>query len=169
MSDYIISKTRKLVSVTIDWSKAIDVEKFKFNHEMTKSEQTIATTEQVVYIFYGENKNGAEATDIGQTSRSLEVRIKEHLRDGDYLEGFRNDSRVFCGNVSSHIGVDRDLLEQVEGILIQFLNENSKDRYICNQSKLNTCKEVYQIEEIWNKNMPADLGDILPSCICVND
>ncbi len=154
----------KLVNVTIDWSKAIDVDKFKSNNqEMTKDEQETAAAEQVVYIFYGENTKGGKATDVGQTSGTLYVRTKEHLRDGDYLEGFKSDAKIYCGEVSSPIGVDRDLLEQVEGTLIQFFKENPKGLSICNQSKLNTCGEVYKIEKICNNNIPAELGDILPA------
>lgn len=164
IADYIKLSNMKLVNVTIDWSKAVDVDKFKSNsQEMAKDEQEIAATEQVVYIFYGENTKGGKATDVGYTSRSLYVRTKEHLRDGNYLEGFKSDAMIYCGEVSSHIGVDRDLLEQVEGTLIQFFKENQKDRYICNQSKLNTCGEVYKIEKICNNNIPAELGDILPA------
>ena len=166
IADYIKSSNMKLVNVTIDWSKAVDVDKFKSNsQEMTKDEQETAATEQVVYIFYGENTKGGKATDVGQTSGSLYVRTKEHLRDGDYLEGFKSDAKIYCGEVSSPIGVDRDLLEQVEGALIQFFKENPKDLSICNQSKLNTCGEVYKIEKICNNNIPAELGDILPAYI----
>lgn len=154
----------KLVNVTIEWHEGIDLDKFKSNNqEMTQSEQEIAATEQVVYIFCGKNSNGDRAIDVGQTSGSLYERTKEHLRDGDYLEGFKNDAKIYCGEVSSHIGVDQDLLEQVEGTLIQFFKKNQKSRHICNQSKLNTCREVYKIEEIWNNNIPAELGDILPA------
>lgn len=154
----------KLVNVTIEWHEGIDLDKFKSNNqEMTQSEQEIAATEQVVYIFYGENSNGDGATDVGSTSRRLVVRTKEHLQNGDYLEGFKSDPKVYGGEVNSAIGVNRDLLEQVEGILIQFLKKHLKSPYICNQSKLNTCREVYKIEEIRNNNIPAELRDILPA------
>lgn len=167
IGDYIksrISKNMKLVNVTIEWHEGIDLDKFKSNNqEMTQSEQEIAATEQVVYIFCGENSNGDRATDVGYTSRRLVVRTKEHLQNGDYLEGFKSDPKVYGGEVSSPIGVERDLLEQVEGALIQFFKENPKGLSICNQSKLNTCGEVYKIEKICNNNIPAELGDILPA------
>lgn len=160
------SNNMKLVNVTIEWHEGIDLDKFKSNNqEMPQSEQEIAATEQVVYIFCGENSNGDRATDVGYTLRRLVVRTKEHLQNGDYLEGFKSDPKVYGGEVSTPIGVDRDLLEQVEGILIQFLKKHLKSPYICNQSKLNTCREVYKIEEIWNKTVPTELKNILPPYI----
>lgn len=166
------SNNMKLVNVTIEWHEGIDLDKFKSNNqEMTKDEQEIAVTEQVVYIFYGENSNGDGATDVGFTLRRLVVRTKEHLQNGDYLEGFKSDPKVYGGEVSSPIGVDRKLLEQVEGIIIRTLLKKAKEFgiHVCNDSKRETNKSRYNIGHICNENVPNNLKNILPAYIPVND
>ena len=116
-------KNRIATNITINWSEAITVEKFQEEQFSTK-EQDIVNNEGVIYIFVGENQKGEKAIDVGQTSNSLLERTKQHLQNGDYLEGYPKNQKVYCGKVSAGLTVGRELLEQLEGIIIQYLVEN---------------------------------------------
>lgn len=145
------------MKVTIKWKEGISVEKFK-KDILTAKEQKIAQTDNVIYIFVGTSKKG-DAVDVGQTSRSLEVRTKEHIDKGDYLEKFPNDQIVYCGEVECLI-VNRLLLEQVEGAIIQEMT--TKEGFtLCNDNKVNDYKKNYKIEEIKNENRTGDLRNLL--------
>ena len=157
-------------NVIIEWSEAISIDDFETN-ELSHEEDEIVNQCSVIYIFTGVDKKGDDAVDVGQTKRSLEVRTKEHLRAGDYLEGYSYDQEVYCGKVKSDILVDRDLLEQVEGIIIKTLEEKTKGTGInvCNDLKKKTHASKYSIGHIYNKNVPKELTKNLPSYIPEGD
>ncbi len=153
------------INVTIDWFEAISVYNIK-NDSLTVEEQDILKNERVIYIFVGENKNGAKAIDVGQTSNILSERLREHLQKGDYLEGYPDKQRVYCGKVSTGIVLNRDLLEQVEGIIIHRLTKK-RDYHLCNDSKRNTFTCSYKISYLLNKNRHGDLCVLLSSYMFV--
>lgn len=147
--------------VSISWSKAISVDKL-FNGTVSQIDQQIADQKDVVYIFVGENTQGEKAIDVGQTSNSLLERTKQHLQNGDYLEGYSYNQMVYCGKVTANICVDRELLEQIEGIIIQHFvaNVSKSGYYLCNDSKTNECKKSL-VRHIVNRNMPNSLKRLL--------
>lgn len=151
-------------NVTIEWSEAILIDDFEKN-ELSHEEDEIVNQCSVIYIFTGVDKKGDDAVDVGQTKRSLEVRTKEHLRVGDYLEGYSYDQEVYCGKVKSNVLVDRDLLEHVESIIIQTLEEKTRGTgtNVCNDLKTHSSK--YNIGHIRNENIPEKLTDFLPPYI----
>lgn len=153
-------------NVTIEWSEAISIDDFEKN-ELSYEEDEIVNQCSVIYIFTGVDKKGDDAVDVGQTKRSLEVRTKEHLRVGDYLEGYSYNQEVYCGKVKSKVHVDRDLLEQVEGIIIRTLEEKTRgtSTNVCNYLKKKTHSSKYNIGHIRNENIPEKLTDFLPTYI----
>lgn len=162
------TKTRKATNVHIHWSKGIPVEKFEEDY-LNASEEEIAEQKKVIYIFIGE-KNGQVGVDAGQTSRALDVRINEHINNRDYLEGYPLKRKVFCGKITAGIEVDRELLEQVEGIIIQYIAQHvdKKNNYVvCNKSKTKGYQKVYIIQHIYNLDLTEELAEILPYCIYV--
>lgn len=161
------AKNRIATNITINWSEAVAVEKFQ-EEQFSAKEQDIVNNEGVVYIFVGENQTEDEAVDVGQTSNSLLERTKQHLQNGDYLEGYPKNQKVYCGKVSAGLTVDKELLEQVEGIIIRHLVGN-KDYHLCNDSKRKTYKSRYKIGHIYNDNIPEELQNILPVYIPEND
>lgn len=137
------------IKVTINWQKPISIYDFE-NEQMSHEESGALGAKEVIYIFEGENdkKNGI---DIGQTTRKLAVRIKEHLNDKDYLEEFGKNQKVRCGIVSADsITINRDLLEQVEGVLIQYIQANVNNVTLCNHSKKETYSAQFNIQHILN-------------------
>ena len=162
----VYEKTRSRTNVTITWSDALSIDDFK-KDQLSRLKQRIAKQDKVIYIFVGENQKEDAAVDVGQTTRALEVRTNEHLRDKDYLEGYPQNQKVYCGKVSAGLTVDRDLLEQVEGIIIQYLVGN-KDYYLCNDAKTQSFHQPYEIGHIENMNRKGDLEALLPICIPIN-
>ena len=160
-------KTRSKTNVTITWLDALSVDDFK-KDQLSRLKRGIASNENVIYIFVGENRSDDEAVDVGQTTRALEVRIYEHLRDKDYLEGYPQNQKVYCGKVSAGLTVDRDLLEQVEGIIIQYLTQN-KDYHLCNDAKIQSFHKPYEIEHIKNMNRKGGIEALLPMYIPIKD
>ena len=151
------------VSVTINWREPISISDFD-KEQLSPKEIDIANTEQVIYIFEG-YKNDKTALDAGQTSRTLAARTKEHIGNKDYLEGFPYKQCVYCGEVTCKEKIDRALLEQIEGAIIQYLYENKGDRYICNKQKIESYSKPYNITEITNQGLAKELKDILPETI----
>lgn len=153
-------------NVIIDWSEAISIDDFEEN-ELSNEEDEIVDQCNVIYIFTGNDKEGDDAVDVGQTKRSLEVRTKEHLRVGDYLEGYSYNQEVYCGKVKSKVHVDRELLEHVESIIIQTLEEKTRgtSTNVCNYLKKKTHSSKYNIGHIRNENVPEKLTDFLPTYI----
>ena len=151
-------------NVTIEWSEPISIDDFEEN-ELLNEEDEIVDQCNVIYIFTGNDKEGDDAVDVGQTKRSLEVRTKEHLRVGDYLEGYSYNQEVYCGKVKSKVHVDRDLLQQVESIIIRTLEEKTRGTgtNVCNDLKTHSSK--YNIGHIRNENIPEKLKDFLPTYI----
>ena len=160
-------KNRIATNITINWSEAITVEKFQEEQFSTK-EQDIVNNEGVIYIFVGENQKEDEAVDVGQTSNSLLERTKQHLQNGDYLEGYPKNQKVYCGKVSAGLTVGRELLEQLEGIIIQYLVEN-ENYHLCNDAKLQSFHQPYEIGYIENINRKGDLETLLPPYLPVED
>lgn len=137
--------------VTINWKPAISLKDFESGN-LSWKEEDIMANEGVLYCFEGEKKNsGKEGVDIGQTTRSLAIRTKEHMNKKDYLEGFPLNQMVRCGIVSvkSRI-VDKDLLEQVEGALIQYAQDKKPEMVLCNQSKTESYTKTCDIDCICN-------------------
>lgn len=153
--------------VSISWSKAISVDKL-FNGTVSQIDQQIADQKDVVYIFVGENTQGEKAIDVGQTSNSLLERTKQHLQNGDYLEGYPKNQKVYCGKVSAGLTIGRELLEQLEGIIIQYLVEN-ENYHLCNDAKIQSFHQSYKIGYIENINRIGDLGTLLPPYLPVED
>lgn len=152
------------VSVKIMWKEVIPVEQIE-NNQLSAQQKKTAQVKDIIYIFVGAKGNGKEGVDVGQTSRSLEVRVKEHSDKEDYLETFPKDQVVYAGEVSCGRTIDRDLLEQIEGIIIHYLyekTENSKQFILCNDVKRESHKETYIVEHIINNNLTGDLLDLLP-------
>ena len=160
-------KTRPKTNVMITWSDALSIDDFE-KDKLLRLKQSIAKQENVIYIFVGENKNDDAAVDVGQTSRALEVRTNEHLRGKDYLEGYPKNQKVYCGKVSAGLTVNRELLEQVEGIVIQYLAEN-KDYHLCNDAKTQSFHQPYEIGQIGNMNRKGDIEALLPMYIPIKD
>lgn len=158
-------------NVTIEWSEAISIDDFEEN-ELSNEEDEIVDQCNVIYIFTGNDKEGDDAVDVGQTKRTLEVRTKEHLSKGDYLEGYPYSQEVYCGKIEAKVLVDRDLLEQVEGVIIQTLGkkiEGLDNTVLCNDSKRKASMSNYKIGHIYNKNVPKKLINVLPVYIPEND
>ena len=84
------------------------------------------------------------------------------IKDKDFLEGYPYDRYVYCGEVSCGQGIDRDLLEQVEGAIIGCLDKNKGARYLCNDKKRDDYKKPYRIKKITNKCIPVRLRELLP-------
>lgn len=159
------AKTQTPVSVVIKWQKSILVDKFK-TEQLSSLEKQIANGEQVIYLFIGEKKNGKEATDVGQTSRALHVRTMEHIKNGDYLEGYPLRQKVFAGNVTATTKITRALLEQIEGEIIdQVMDCGGNNYHICNKTKTKTHSKPYRIRQISNENRVEELKDLLISTI----
>ena len=152
---------KQLLTVTINWSLPIDVEKLT-EGDLTKLEEKVATRDKVIYIFVGYNKKDQKAQDVGQTGRTLIARTKEHVRYNDILEGYPDDRRVYCGEVTCERRVDRALLEQVEGAIIQYLYEDNGTTYLSNDNKKESYTRTYNIAKIENKNMNRELKGMLP-------
>ena len=152
------------VNITITWKDAISVEKFKEDEQLSTNQKKIVQTEDVIYIFVGANKHGDKAADAGQTSRSLDVRTKEHIKDKDYLEKFPKDQLVYCGEVKCARTIDRDLLEQIEGAVIHALKD-ARGFDLCNKEKLIDYKKPYKIEYISNEHLTGDLLTLLKATI----
>lgn len=165
LKDYL--KESMNINVTINWSIAIAVDNIK-DDSLLLQEKMVANERSIVYIFVGKNSKREKAIDIGQTSKSLLERTKQHLQNGDYLEGYPKNQKVYCGKVSAGLTVDKELLEQVEGIIIRHLVGN-KDYHLCNDSKRKTYKSRYKIGHIYNDNIPEELQNILPVYIPEND
>lgn len=150
------------MGVTIKWQQAISIKDFE-NGNLSWKEEDIMANEGVLYCFEGEKRNNEkEGIDIGQTTRSLAIRTKEHLDKKDYLEGFPLNQRVRCGIVSvKNETVDKDLLEQIEGALIQYAQSKEPKIVLCNQAKTESYTKTYHIDFICN------LGDkgIFPTYI----
>jgi hypothetical protein len=144
--------------VTIQWKEGILVEKFK-EDRLSAKEKKIAQIDDIIYIFVGANKRG-EGIDVGQTSRPLEVRTNEHVDKGDYLEKFPNEQIVYCGEVKCKFTINRELLEQVEGAIIQEVSK-VKGFTLCNENKVNDYKKTYKIGTITNINRTEDLRQLL--------
>ena len=160
-------KNRIATNITITWSEAIAVEKFQ-EEQFSPKEQDIVNNENVIYIFVGENQKDDEAVDVGLTTRALEVRTYEHLQDKDYLEEYPENQKVYCGKVSAGLTIDRELLEQVEGIIIQYLVGN-KDYHLCNDAKTQSFHQSYEIGHIENMNRKNDIEELLPMYIPIKD
>ena len=161
-------KTRKATNVNIHWSKGIPVKKFEEDY-LNASEEEVAETKNVIYIFLGEKK-GQIGVDAGQTSRAVEVRIHEHINNRDYLEGYPMKQKVFCGKITAEIDVNRDLLEQVEGVIIQYIArhmDGESNYVVCNKSKTKGYQKVYKIQYVYNLDLSEELSKILPYCIYV--
>lgn len=157
---------KRRVNIAIDWSEVISVDCIQ-NDCLTSEERSVLNHEKVIYIFIGENRKGEKAIDIGQTSKSLLERTMEHLQNGDYLEGYPINQKVYCGKVSAGVLVDRSLLEQIEGIMIQQLMKKS-DYHLCNDSKIKTFTCSYEIDYLSNNNRQGDLCAILGPMFLVN-
>jgi hypothetical protein len=156
------STSKKELTVTINWSRPIDVEKLN-DDELTKIEEEVASSEKIIYIFVGYNNKGEKAQDVGQTGRTLIARTKEHVRDKDFLEDYPNDRRVYSGEVTCAQRVNRTLLEQVEGAIIQYLAEDNGNTYLCNENKLESYTRTYNIAKIKNANRSnKELKRMLP-------
>lgn len=160
-------KTRPKINVTITWSDSLSVDDLK-KDQLSKLKRGITRLEDVIYIFVGENQKDDEAVDVGLTTRALEVRTYEHLQDKDYLEEYPENQKVYCGKISAGLTVDRELLEQVEGIIIQYLVGN-KDYHLCNDAKTQSFHQYYEIGHIENMNRNGDMEELLPMYIPVKD
>lgn len=157
------------INITINWKEAIDVEDFD-KDQLNSEEEETASLKQVVYIFVGYNSKGEMGVDVGQTSRTLKTRTSEHTDGKDYLEGYPNKQVVYCGNVTCARTIDRAMLEQIEGIFIQYLNGCQEGKYhLCNDTKLHNSKSPYIIGHIYNEDTPNDLSNILPTYIAEED
>ena len=155
------STSKKELTVAINWSRPIDVEKLN-DDDLTEIEEEVANREKIIYIFVGYNNKGEKAQDVGQTGRTLIARTKEHVRDKDFLENYPNDRRVYSGEVTCAQKVNRTLLEQVEGAIIQYLAEDNGNAYLCNINKLESYKRTYNIAKIKNANRNQELKRMLP-------
>lgn len=157
----------KTINVKINWQMPIPVE--HFNHALTIYERIISSLQNVVYYFEGMNNNKQRKIDIGQTTQSLFNRTTQHITNRDYLEGAPNDQTIRCGIVSipdaPTIPINRELLEQVEGELILYLNEHLESPYtLCNDSKIVNIQRKYNIFSITNIGNKG----ILPQTIIIN-
>lgn len=149
------------LTITIDWNVPISVKDID-DCSFTKIEEDIVNTENVIYIFVGYNNKGEKAQDVGQTGRTLIARAKEHIKHKDFLERYPNNRRVYCGEVSCEGKVNRALLEQVEGAIIQYLKEDNGKCHLCNENKLESYARTYVIGSIENRNMTEELERMLP-------
>ena len=155
------SNTAVKANVSISWSGAISIDELS-NGTLSNANKQIADQKNVIYILMGENTHGKKAIDIGQTSSSLLERTKQHIQDEDYLEGYPNNQMAYCGKVTANICVDRELLEQVEGVIIQHFvaNISKNGYYLCNDSKTKECKKSL-VRHIVNRNIPNGLKRLL--------
>ena len=157
----------KTINVKINWQMPIPVE--HFNHALTLYERIISSLQNVVYYFEGSNNNKQKKIDVGQTTQSLFDRTTQHITNRDYLEGAPNTQTIRCGIVSipdaPTIPINRELLEQVEGELILYLNGYLKSPYIlCNDNKKDSIQRKYNIFSITNIGNKG----ILPQTIIIN-
>lgn len=169
LKDYL--QDSKNVNVILIWSDAISIADFE-KSELSSEESGTICQDDVIYIFWGKDKHDHDAMDVGLTTRALDVRTKEHLSKGDYLEGYPYSQEVYCGKIEAKVLVDRDLLEQVEGVIIQTLGkkiEGLDDTVLCNDSKRKASMSKYKIGHIYNNNVPKKLIDVLPVYIPEND
>ena len=157
------------INITINWKEAIDVEDFD-KDQLNSEEEETASLKQVVYIFVGYNSKGEMGVDVGQTSRTLKTRTSEHTDDKDYLEGYPNKQVVYCGDVTCARTIDRAMLEQIEGVLIQYLSCHQNEKYnLCNDKKVDSTSTPYAIGHIYNEDTPTKLFGILPTYIPEED
>lgn len=161
------SNTAVKANVSISWSGAISIDELS-NGTLSNANKQIADQKNVIYILMGENTHGKKAIDIGQTSSSLLERTKQHIQDEDYLEGYPKNQKVYCGKVSAGLTIGRELLEQLEGIIIQYLVEN-ENYHLCNDAKIQSFHQSYKIGYIENINRIGDLGTLLPPYLPVED
>lgn len=161
---------KKETNVRITWSEAIEVALFK-NEDFSLQEETVVQQEGVVYIFVGKDENEKIGVDVGQTGRSLLKRVKEHIEEQDYLEGFPKEQKVFSGKISSQIDVNNDLLKQTESIIIQHLIQKSaSDEFgVCNISQTKHYDEIFNIGHIENCFIPRELSTFVDKYIPEED
>jgi hypothetical protein len=143
----------KTINVKINWQVPIPVDHFVYG--LTLYERIISYRQNVVYYFEGTNDRKQRKIDIGQTTQSLFDRTKQHILKKDYLEGAPKEQTIRCGIVSipdaPNVPINRELLEQVEGELIQYLSENMEEPYmLCNNNKTQDIDRTYNIVTIAN-------------------
>lgn len=155
------SNTAVKANVSISWSGAISIDELS-NGTLSKANKQIVDQKNVIYLLIGENTQGKKAIDIGQTSKSLLERTQEHLRNGDYLEKYPNNQKVYCGRISANIEIDKDLLEQVEGSIIKNVAKTAEQKgfHMCNESKVKQCENKL-IRCIKNNFIPSELRGVL--------
>ena len=62
------------------------------------------------------------------------------------------------------------MLEQIEGVLIQYLSCHQNEKYnLCNDKKVDSTSTPYAIGHIFNEDTPTELSDILPTYIPEED
>jgi len=157
------SSLQSIDEISIDWVQSQDLEYIRYSDDYSRIPQ-----DKGVYFFVGK-RNGERRIDVGQThSQNFEDRIRQHFRDNDYLEYCGEKEFIFCGVVKfpeSERFKDeewKNLLEQLEGELIQFYSNNEKRcKLICNDSKRYSFMKHYRIRKIINKG----LDDFFPSTI----
>ncbi len=157
------------VNITIKWKPLIRIEDFK-NGQLGNEDKKTADLKNVVYIFIGYNAKRDTGIDVGQTSRRFGTRIDEHITNKDFLEGYDNNQVVFCGEVTCERSIDRSMLEQIEGVLIQYLSCHQNEKYnLCNDKKVDSTSTPYAIGHIYNEDTPTKLFGILPTYIPEED